>query len=126
MMPLHPKKLFILDGLGALLSAFLLGIVLVKLEPYFGMPSKELYFLASIAVIFMIYDYICYWKVQENWRPFLKAIAIANLIYCCISIVIVCYSYNQLTHLGLVYFLLEIIIILIIVTIELKTVLKKN
>ena len=52
----HPKKLFLIDGLGAILSAFLLGYVLVKLERVFGIPSKTLYFLATLPMFFVIYD----------------------------------------------------------------------
>lgn len=125
-MSLSPKQLFLLDGLGALLSTFLLGFVLVKLEYLFGMPQKELYFLASIPFFFAIYDFICYWKIQENWRPYLKAIAIANLLYCCVSVAFVFHSYHQLTSLGFGYFILELIIVIIIGGIELKKVYEKN
>lgn len=52
----HPKKLFLIDGLGAILSVFLLGFVLVKLERVVGIPSKTLYFLATMPVFFAIYD----------------------------------------------------------------------
>ena len=125
-MSLNPRQLFLIDGLGALLSTFLLGVILVKFEYLFGMPKKELYFLAAIPFFFAIYDFICYWKNPDNWRPFLKVIAIANLIYCCISIAVVFYSYQKLTNLGLSYFLLELVIVFIIVAIELKIIYQKN
>ena len=40
-LPTNPKKLFFIDGCGAILSAFLLGIVLVRFEKYIGMPIKS-------------------------------------------------------------------------------------
>ena len=61
-----PKQLFILDGLGALLSAFLLGVVLVKLESVFGIPKNTLYFLAFLPCLFAIYDFYCYFQAKEN------------------------------------------------------------
>ncbi|MGK0387694.1 MAG: hypothetical protein ACI94Y_000420 [Maribacter sp.] len=121
-MSLNPRQLFLIDGLGALLSTLLLGVILVKFEYLFGMPRKELYFLSSVAGVFTIYDFICYWKIKDNWQPFLKVIAIANLMYCCFSIAIVFYSYQKLTHLGFIYFLLEFIILIILVRVELKRV----
>ncbi len=42
----NPKKLFLLDGLGAILSAILLGVVLVNQQVLFGIPKPTLYFLA--------------------------------------------------------------------------------
>lgn len=44
----NPKKLFQIDGLGAILSAILLGIILVRFERFFGIPVSTLYFLASL------------------------------------------------------------------------------
>ena len=37
-----PKHLFLLDCLGALLSAFLLGVALPNFQPIFGMPHTVL------------------------------------------------------------------------------------
>lgn len=39
---INPKKLFQIDAFGATLSAVLLGIVLVKLERFFGIPKQTL------------------------------------------------------------------------------------
>lgn len=117
---LNPKKLFLADSLGALLSAFLLGVVLASFEGTFGMPRKILYCLSSAACVFAIYSFLCYWRIEENWRPYLRVIAIANLMYCCITIGLVISFRQELTHWGLTYFLLEIVVILILVFAELK------
>ncbi len=117
----HPKKLFLLDGFGALLSAFLLGVLLVKLESTIGMPPNILYKLAIIAGILSIYSFLNYWIDNRNWRPYLKGIAIANLVYCCITLGLVMDCYEKLTALGVFYFILEIVIIISLATIELKT-----
>lgn len=117
----NPNKLFLTDSIGALLSALLLGLLLARLEDTFGMPQKVLYFLSCVAFIFSIYSFSCYLRKIENWRPYLKLIAMANLVYCCITIGLVIYFYQKLTLLGLVYFFAELIVVVILILIELKT-----
>lgn len=112
--------LFLIDGFGALLSAFLLGVILVRFESTFGMPRQTLYFLAFIPCLFVVYDFIICKIIGENWRPFLKAIAVANLVYCCMSMGLLVHHYSKLTYLGLAYFLIEIIVVLMVAMIELK------
>ena len=116
----HPKKLFLIDGLGALLSAFLLGFVLVKLERVFGIPSKTLYFLASMPVFFAIYDLYCIRKNNNGLGNFMKGIAIINLTYCCISILFAFYHLGTITIFGWSYLIIEILIIIILTIIEYK------
>ncbi|MEP1095400.1 MAG: hypothetical protein ABJG78_09840 [Cyclobacteriaceae bacterium] len=122
----NPKVLFLLDGVGAFLSAILLGVVLVQFESVFGMPKPTLYFLALFPCIFLLYDLWCYFQIKRNGGIYIKVIAIANLLYCCLSIGLVVYHFQQLTQLGLIYFLLEFVIILFLVRIELKIAAKLN
>jgi len=77
----NPKSLFLFDGLGALVSAFLLGVVLVKFESTFGMPKEKLYFLAGAACLFVIYDLVCYFKANQNWSPLVKGKKEVRKIY---------------------------------------------
>ena len=121
---LEPRRLFLIDGLGALLSAFLLGIVLVQFESAFGMPRKTLYFLAFLPCLFAIYDFICYFRFTDDWKPFLKGIAFANLGYCGISIVMLGFHFSELTILGLVYFLVEIFVVAVLAMVELRVALR--
>lgn len=118
---LKPKKLFLLDGLGALLSAFCLGVVLVKLEHLIGMSPKVLKILALLACVFAAYSLSSSYFVKENWSIYLKIIAAANFLYCCTTMILVVYFLTQLTTLGIVYFVVEVVIILSLVRIELKT-----
>ncbi|MFS4494188.1 hypothetical protein [Maribacter sp. 2308TA10-17] len=113
-----PKKLFLIDATGALISAFFLGVILRRYESTFGMQSDILLFLALLPILFAAYDYYCYFFLKTNWRSYLKGIAIANLIYCCITITLVVFHYQSLTILGLSYFLLELLVIAIIVGAE--------
>lgn len=118
---LHPRTLFLVDSLGAALTAFILGIVLIKFEYIFGMPKNALYFLSAIACVFAVYSFFCFLIIKENWQLFLKIIAFANLLYCIISLSFVIYFFQKLTVLGFLYFLVEIGIIIFIAILELKT-----
>ena len=122
----NPKRLFLIDGLGALITGFLLGVILTRFEEAFGMPRKVLIPLSILACVYVIYSVSCYFFVSKDWRPFLRVIAIANLIYCCITIVFVILFYQVLTILGLLYFFSEIIIIAGLVCIEVFTIAKSN
>ena len=116
----NPRRLFLVDGLGALLTAFSLGVILVRFEAYFGMPRSVLYILSAIACIYGFYSISCSFFTTSSWRSFLKVIAVANLLYCCITTGLVFYFYQRLTIFGVAYFLLEIIIIVVLAIVELK------
>lgn len=118
---INPRKLFLADSVGALVSALMLGMVLVKFENVFGVPQKTLYALSFTACIFSIYSFVCFLANMKNWKPYLKFIAIVNLLYCFITLALIIYLCKTLTVLGLTYFVLEIILITILAIIELKT-----
>ncbi|MBX2927255.1 MAG: hypothetical protein KF852_05415 [Saprospiraceae bacterium] len=117
---MNPQKLFLTDSLGALLSAIMLGLVLPRLESIFGMPQLVLYWLASIAGIFFIHSLLCFLRKPANWRPSLRIIALANLSYCCLTVGLIIYWFPMLTVLGLAYFALEIIVVMLLSLMELK------
>lgn len=116
-----PKTLFLIDGLGAFVTAFFLFVILRRFNDYFGMPQKALVYLSLIAVVFCLYSITCFFFLRDNWKPFLRAISIANLLYCCLTISLVIRYFPKLTFLGLTYFLVEIMIVCGLVFIELKT-----
>lgn len=114
-----PKRLFLIDGLGALLTAFILFKILAGFEEVFGMPQKVIYLLSLVPFIYAIYSFCCYFFIRTRWRVYLKAIAIANILYCWLTTALVVYFYQSLTVLGLTYFLSEVIIIVSLVRKEL-------
>ena len=122
----NPKLVFLLDCLGALLSAFLLGVALPSFQPIFGMPHNVLYGLAAVASLFAIYSFWNYRWFKENWRPYLRGIAIVNLVYCGLTAALVIYFRQELTKWGLLYFLQEMVVIIVVVMLEFKTIARKN
>lgn len=116
----HPRLVLLIDGAGALLSAILLGVILPAFQNLFGMPRQALYFLAIFPCLFVVYDLSSYFRIRKNWEQFIRTIALANLVYCGISIGLIVHHYAKLTSLGLIYFLLEIVTIFVLVWIEFR------
>ena len=113
------KKLFLLDAIGATITALLLSQLLARLQSFFGMPKNILHGLAAIAVCFAIYSFTCYFKaIEKNWKLLMKGIAVANTLYCLITLTLVIYLYNTLSWIGIAYFIGEIMVIFILVRIE--------
>jgi hypothetical protein len=116
----HPKKLFLIDGSGAILSAFLLGIVLVEWERIFGIPRSVLYFLALLPCLFTVYDIYCYRTKSKNIGTLLKGIAWMNLAYCILSMGLAIYHFQKITYFGWSYLILEMGIVITLATLEWK------
>ena len=116
-----PKQLLLIDAVGAILSAFLLGVVLVKLESIFGIPRNTLYVLAIFPCFFVIYDLLCFFWAKQKAAAFLKGIAYANIVYCCLSIGFVFYHAQSITIWGGLYILGEVLIVIFLAILELKT-----
>ncbi len=115
------KLLLWLDTFGALLSAFLLGVCLVHFQPLFGIPKSALYLLAIFPVIFACYDVYYLLLKPTQLAKGLKGIAIANVAYCLLSIVVSLKHFDEITFLGWAYIIIEIIIVLILAIIEFRT-----
>lgn len=117
----NPKKLFQIDGLGALISALMLGFVLVSLEKYFGIPKSTLYILAFVPCCYAAYDLYCYSTLNGNVGPYLIGIGTANLLYCFLSIGFAFYHHTTITILGWIYIVIEVIIVCALAIFEIKT-----
>lgn len=117
---LKPRTLFLIDGIGAFATAFFLFAILRTFNEYFGMPQITLTYLSIIAVVFCFYSITCFFVLSDNWQPYLKTISFANLIYCCLTMGLVLYYYQNLSILGITYFLAEITIVCALVFVELK------
>lgn len=122
---LRPRNVFLLDGVGAIFSALLLVALLAPFENIFGMPRKVLYTLSIPAFGFAVYSLSCYFIDVKRWQSFLKFIAFANFIYCCVTFGLVIREYDSLTMLGVAYFLGEIVIIFAVIGIELMVLTRK-
>ena len=115
----NPRSIFLVDGVGALVSTVLL-LTVAYFEPFFGMPKDILYRLVSVTVVFMFYSLGMYFLRPIKWRKYLITIALCNLLYCCLTLVFVFYFFNQLTPWGIAYFFSEMMIIIFLSSIEIR------
>ena len=116
----NPVKLFAIDGLGAFLTAFFLFAILKTNSECFGMTMPTLRLLSTIALLFSVYSFACYFLANKNWQPFLLTIGILNTLYCCLTLGLIVYNYPQLTLLGIIYFLTEISILCGLIYLEIN------
>lgn len=119
-MKISIQKVFLLDSIGALVTATLLSQLLVPFEDHFGMPKNILYVLSAIALIFAVYSFSCYKFLKSNLKSFLKVIMLANLSYCLGTFILMILYFDKLTNLGLAYFVGEIIVVILLVNFEKK------
>lgn len=119
---IDPKKLFLIDSLGALLSTFFLFVILKRYEEYFGMPQEVLNYLAAIAFAFFLYSFACFYFLKKKWKIFLGIIISANLLYTFLTLSLVIYHLKTLTPLGIIYFVVEKMLVIGLVSIEIRTV----
>lgn len=118
--------LFLIDSIGAFLTAFLLFTILRNVNEHIGIQKTTLTGLALIAFCFCIYSAACFIFVKQNYGLFIWIISIANLFYCILTIGLIVVNYHFLTMMGLSYFLIEVIIISILSYIEIKVALVIN
>ena len=121
----NPRRLFLIDGLGATLTAVMIGLVLPSLPNLFDMPTHILSLLARPAIVFAAYSFTCFMLLPKNWRWLLKGIAVANSAYCILSSYYLMTVYTVLNWLDLAYFTREIIVVILLVSIEWKAASKK-
>ncbi|MGL4599347.1 MAG: hypothetical protein ACRCYO_17625, partial [Bacteroidia bacterium] len=115
------RQVFLLDGFGAVLTAFLVGFVLPLLDSFFKIPQFMCAVLSMIAIVLASYSFTCYFLVRKNWSVFLYVIAVANLLYCLLTLVIIFYNYEILSIYDLLYFGVEMLIVMVLAYFELRT-----
>ena len=113
-----PRPLFLGDGCGALLSAFLLGVVVVRFERFFGIPTGVLHFLSVLPLGVALYDWGVYYLRPRSWGPWLRGNALINAAYCFLSLGLAFTHRAQLTPWGWGYLLGEVLLVLTLALLE--------
>jgi len=117
---LNRSNIFLIDSIGAILTASLLFFVLADNYDFFGVSRKYLLILAGIVVFFAVYSMACHFLLRENWRPFLKVIAALNTSYCILTCFLLIGFLPDITPWGVAYFSGEILLISGLVFVELR------
>lgn len=113
-----PRTIFLIDGIGALISALSLLGVVIFFKEYFRMHQSVLIVLSGIAFLLAAFSLTCYCVLKSNWSIFLQIIITANLLYCGLTSFMLFYHFENLTILGVTYFIVEIMAILTLVVLE--------
>ena len=119
------KKILLLDSLGALVTAINL-FVIPLFEIYTGVPRDIALILVPLPILYSIFSFLSYKFGNHNWKSLLKMIAIANLIYCCLTLYVTWINFDTFKILGIIYFIIEILIIVVLAIFELKIALNHN
>jgi hypothetical protein len=122
---LSSTKVLLIDGIGAIISAVSLGIIIPACHSYFKVPLDVLYILAGIAVLFSVYSFFFYMYSGENWKKFLRVIAIANLSYCFLTAALLIKFLHAISVLAVAYFVSEIVLVIGLAIWELKVAAQK-
>ena len=115
-----PKRIFLLDGLGAFVSAVILISIYLFFNTYFGIPTWVFGFLAGIATLFAAFSLSCFLFLKSTWKVFLKTICILNVSYCCLTIIFQLIYIDQLLVFDVLFFTAEIGVISMLVYLEAK------
>lgn len=115
-----PQKLFLTDALGAMLTVALTVGVLARWTQLFGMPAEALYKLAIAGSLFAMYSLGCCLFIRRGFSPFLRIIALANLSYCAVTVVLCVVYRTQITAWGLAYFIGECLVLAALAGVEMR------
>lgn len=115
--PDSPKQLLWLDAAGALFTALFL-LILAQFESVFGMPKAIVHALVIPAILLSIFSGSAAVFSTKHQNRFLRIVAVANSIYCGITLSLVVNFYSMLTVLGIGYFVSEMILIGFLVRLE--------
>jgi hypothetical protein len=117
---LRPRKLFLLDAAGALLTCLMVGLVLPALDSWFRMPGHILQLLAALAGILFLYSFGCFLFIRKRFKTFLVPIASMNSLYCIYTGWKVVELHSQIGWYDRLYFIGEIVIVSYLVWVELQ------
>ena len=119
------KQILLIDSLGALISAIAL-LIIPNFEGQFGISKNLTFILLPLPLLFSAFSFLSYKLGKQKWKLLLKIIAIANLFYCCLTLIVTMTNFATLTRLGITYFIVEIFIIVILANIELRIATSRN
>ena len=124
-MQVNSKNIFLIDSFGAGVSSLSLGLLLPFLQSWVGLPVAALHLLAMLAVCFMVYSFCCYKWIDHGQPIWLALLVGANIGYCIFTVFLLIRHSQLITALGLIYFTLEIFVIILLVSLEIR-VLKRS
>gem|GEM_PF-1205933 len=113
LLAIQPRSVFLIDAAGAFVTSFTIGFIIPLLRQHLGSLPQDIYYLLSaIAFFYGMYSLYHYAVHVKSWRFRLWIISTANILYGVMTIIIVALFMENLTALGLLYFMTESAIII--------------
>jgi hypothetical protein len=114
----NKKNIFLIDGIGALFSFISIWVLLIGFPKFFGVPIYIAKNLSILPLLFSLFSLTCYTIKPSKWFFFLRLVSMANVAYCLLTLIIVVIYYNEMTVYGVLYFIIEKLIVLPLAWIE--------
>lgn len=117
---LYTRRLLLVDAIGALVSAVMLGFVLPFVQQHIGLSVELLHLLAIIAVALSVWSAMSYLFSAARWRTFLLITACANAGYCLFTGSVLVRHAVVMEPIGWLYFVGEMALVLLLLGHELR------
>lgn len=115
-----PAWVFLVDGLGALLTATFIYLLATYFIDWVGLPYEVLRILALLALGMAVYSFSCHFFLNGNKKKWLHLIILANLLYVLATAILIIIYYDRIKWPGLLYFLSEFVVVFVLVRWERK------
>ena len=116
---LNQRSVFLLDGIGAVLSLLVTGVLLPNFSEALGLSREVLSSLAYLPFLYAIFSFTCFFAIKTIQPWMLRSIIALNAFYCLISIYFILF-FKATTILGQVFLAFEVLIILVVISIEVQ------
>lgn len=117
-----PRRLIVADLLGATLSLISLTLIWFVFESLFDLPKTAISILITSATLLLGFDLFSLLSSRDKHNQQLQFIGIANVCYCVLSLCLAIIFYEDITLVGHIYLLLEILLVFLLAMVELKVV----
>ena len=114
------RKLFLLDGSGALLTALMLMLVLPKLDLLTGIDPDMITVMVLIAFLLTAMSLTFFFTYNQQSYKVLQVIGISNLLYSGIIVVVLLVHGSSMKPLGMTYFILEGLVVALLGLVEIR------
>lgn len=116
-MKISKNNIFLIDGIGAILSAGFTGYLLPRYSLFLGLPVALLQALGLIALMYAAGSLSFHFWVKNKKSWMLLAVLLANLFYCLISVSLI-FGSERITWRGKAVLAAEIVVVLLVVSLE--------
>lgn len=108
------------DLSGAAISLISLTLIWLVFEVLFGLPKTAISILITSATLLLGFDLFSLLSSRNKHNQRLQFIGMANVGYCVLSLCLAIIFYEDITLVGHIYLLLEILLVFLLALVELK------